>query len=392
MRLIPSDPDIQTIVNRISDGDINLQPNFQRGEVWSENKKVRLIDSILRQWHVPPIHVVEIMKTGKQDVLDGQQRLVSIRDFVEGGLKINGNIEPLDYEIQKLDGFTYRELPDFWRRKFDKFTIRVYSITDYLPSEPGELFFRLNQPTSLTSAEQRNAFFGPAREQIKELVEMFEGEGLTRRELGFSNSRMAYDDVVARLCVYLEWQKLTDKVTANILADRYRADKGFNDTTILRAQDSIRSFSESIHCLNNHMKFNKATLLSWFIFVSVLNAFPVSMDSRLVGDFIGSFESARANFKKGYTAFEFPYELTYELFSMFTDRSSSRVADVSSVLVRDFIIWVFFSNYIDDKYVRIQCSQIEDVKNFLRHGLTKELDIQDSLLEYIDACRWGSSI
>jgi hypothetical protein len=167
MRLIPSDSDIRTIVSRIFDGDINLQPNFQRGEVWGEVKKVRLIDSILREWHVPPIHVVEIKESGKQDVLDGQQRLVAIRDFVNGDISIDGNIEPLNEDIMKLDGNYYNDLPDFWRRRFDKFTLRVYSITDYLPSEPGELFFRLNQPTNLTSAEQRNAFYGPAREQLE---------------------------------------------------------------------------------------------------------------------------------------------------------------------------------------------------------------------------------
>lgn len=39
MRLLPSDPDIQTIVARIKGGDINLQPDFQRGEVWGSPKK-----------------------------------------------------------------------------------------------------------------------------------------------------------------------------------------------------------------------------------------------------------------------------------------------------------------------------------------------------------------
>lgn len=170
MRLLPSDPDIQTIVSRIKNGDYDLQPDFQRGEVWGDSKKRRLIDSVLRDWHVPPIHVVEVRETAKQEVLDGQQRLVAIRDFVNGVIKVDGKIQPFDDEIIKLDGMTYSELPEFWRRRFDQFTIRVFKITDYSPEEPGELFFRLNQPTNLTSAEQRNAFFGPARQQVKKLV------------------------------------------------------------------------------------------------------------------------------------------------------------------------------------------------------------------------------
>ncbi|MFA5385655.1 MAG: DUF262 domain-containing protein [Eubacteriales bacterium] len=92
MRLLPSDPDIQTIVSRIQNGEINLQPDFQRGHVWSEFKKKRLIDSILRDWHVPPIHVVVVNETGMQDVLDGQQRLVAIYEFFKGEFPVDGHI------------------------------------------------------------------------------------------------------------------------------------------------------------------------------------------------------------------------------------------------------------------------------------------------------------
>jgi hypothetical protein len=52
----------------------------------------------------------------------------------------------------------------------------------------------LNQPTSLTGAEQRNAFFGPVRAQIKEFVEALEKMGLGKEFLAFSNSKMAYHD------------------------------------------------------------------------------------------------------------------------------------------------------------------------------------------------------
>lgn len=105
---------------------------------------------------------------------------------------MDGNTQPEDDEIRQLDGFSYKELPDFWRRRFDQFTIRVFRITDYSAEEPGELFYRLNQPTNLTAAEQRNVFFGPARQQVKELAEFMQELGMDKTALGFSNSRMAY--------------------------------------------------------------------------------------------------------------------------------------------------------------------------------------------------------
>ncbi|TIM39283.1 MAG: DUF262 domain-containing protein [Mesorhizobium sp.] len=133
MQLSPSDPDIQTIVARIRNGDLDLQPDFQRGEVWSTHKKRRLIDSILRNWYVPPIHTVVVPGSHQQEVLDGQQRLVAIRDFVNGHYSVDGNIPPFDERMQRLDGLRYEQLPNDVRRLFDNFTIRVMRVTDYQP-------------------------------------------------------------------------------------------------------------------------------------------------------------------------------------------------------------------------------------------------------------------
>ena len=112
---------------------------------------------------------------------------------------VASSVEPFDDEIESIGGLLYGQLPDKWRRRFNQFTIRVFRIVDYQASEPAELFFRLNQPTSLTGAEQRNAFFGPVREQIKGLLEDFSRLGMERGVFGFSNSRMAYDDVLSRV-------------------------------------------------------------------------------------------------------------------------------------------------------------------------------------------------
>ncbi len=101
----------------------------------------------------------------------GEQRLAAIRDFIEGEFSINGNQDPLEKHIVELDGLTWDHLPNHIKSKIEDFTIRVLTISDYKPGEPGELFYRLNQPTNLTSAEQRNAYFGEARQQVKDLSE-----------------------------------------------------------------------------------------------------------------------------------------------------------------------------------------------------------------------------
>ncbi|MGD9510462.1 MAG: DUF262 domain-containing protein, partial [Geminicoccaceae bacterium] len=296
MLLTASDPDIQTIIGRIHDKDLDLQPNFQRGEVWPLSKKKKLVDSILRNWHVPPIHTVVIPSTGKQEVLDGQQRLAAIRDFVENKFRVDGSIAPHDPEIKTLDGLYYRKLPEPVRRRFNSFQIRFLRITEYKPEEPGELFFRLNQITNITSAEQRNAFYGPVRDQIKALVKIFEDRGNNRETLGFSNSRMAYDDVLAKLLCALEDGRITAKLTASALANRFREDKAINDQIIRTAEIIIEMFSIIRKAKRSPTKFNKATLLSWFIFIA---HFVVRQKEekavRYLCSFLDSFEAERFN-------------------------------------------------------------------------------------------------
>jgi hypothetical protein len=115
-----SELEIETLYNRIKNHDVNLQPDFQRGEVWSTQKKKKLIDSILRGWKIPPIHFV-LGENAVDEVLDGQQRLVSIRDFIDNEISIDGYLTPLDNNIQGYHGMYYKDLPDAIQRKFRKY-------------------------------------------------------------------------------------------------------------------------------------------------------------------------------------------------------------------------------------------------------------------------------
>jgi len=348
MRLLPSDPDVETIVSRIFSGDINLQPEFQRGEVWSKPKKQRLIDSILRDWHVPPIHVIENPHTRKQEVLDGQQRLVAIRDFVQGLMAVDGSIPPLDESIKSLDGCYYKDLPPEWRRRFNQFTIRVFRIVDFRASEPAELFFRLNQPVGLTGAEQRNAFFGPVREQIRDLVEGLSDRRIDKNILGFSNSRMAYDDVFSRVALAIERRSIAEKITASSLADLYRQEQPLAQQTVALINHAVQSVAEASLWSRSTLRFNKATLFSWLIFIvrARLSEYP-GLHPPELSAFLDYFQDLRNSvFHDDRLARRYVGGLPGGvLYTVYESRSSARVADVSSVLLRDAILWLVYEQF-----------------------------------------------
>lgn len=347
MHLTPSDPDIATLYRKIRQKRLDLQPNFQRGEVWGKAKKQRLIDSILRGWHIPPIHVIQVPNSEKQEVLDGQQRLAAIRDFLEGDFTVNGNLDPIEPYLMELDGLSWNELPETISGKIEDFTIRLLTISDYKPGEPGELFYRLNQPTNLTSAEQRNAYFGEARQQVKDLSETMIELGYSREVLGFSNSRMAYDDVISKFLLTLELGTLKKKITANSVTSRYRDSDGFDRDLIESAEKTLFKLLNCLMQSKTSVKLNKASTLSWLIFIySYSNSFYSEED---LIDFFDSFEKIKKEASESDELTILPKGinkgLVKKILAVYHDRSGSRVADTSSVVLRDLSLWSLFTVY-----------------------------------------------
>lgn len=105
----------------------NLNPEYQRKSVWSDEQQSLLIDSILKNIPIPPIFLREhIDKQGKTsfEVIDGKQRLSSIFRFIDNEIAtIDDDNDPL-YQSE-LAGLKFNDLEqnqefesileEFWR-------------------------------------------------------------------------------------------------------------------------------------------------------------------------------------------------------------------------------------------------------------------------------------
>ncbi|UBI09846.1 DUF262 domain-containing protein [Corynebacterium coyleae] len=330
--------DLSSVLARIIDDEIDLQPEFQRGLVWPKAKQARLIDTVLRGWAIPPVHLIA-HQDDTMSVLDGQQRLTALRDFKYNKFKIGG-FPPDDEKMKELKGLTFSELNADTQRRFLKYRIPCYEIYDYEPSEPYELFFRLNQPTGLTSAEKRNALFGEARHQVSQLVKAKEWDP---KVLGFSNNRMSYDDVAARACVLVEKGRLDTSLRSQAIDEFYRSKNGFNNQSLETVEIAMKQVRKAVEEANYAPKFNKATLLSWIMFFARAELLGIQVNGGKALMFVNQgtefFNKLSSN----------QSDLTKSLQAVYRDRSSLRVTDVLSVLARDFCIWqlALIANAVD---------------------------------------------
>lgn len=74
---------VETIVSQINKGNIDLNPKFQRRNAWKDDKRSRLIESLILGIPVPEIVLAEDRnKKNSFIVIDGKQRLLTIAGFI----------------------------------------------------------------------------------------------------------------------------------------------------------------------------------------------------------------------------------------------------------------------------------------------------------------------
>ena len=92
----PGSLPIITLMNDISDvrhGGLDLQPEYQRNFVWSNEFMDKLLLSLAKRYPIGNITIrkmdVSNSKGARQEVVDGQQRLRTIYDFINNEYEIN---------------------------------------------------------------------------------------------------------------------------------------------------------------------------------------------------------------------------------------------------------------------------------------------------------------
>lgn len=130
-------------------GKLDIRPKYQREFVYGEKQEKAVIDTISKNYPLNVMYWVE-KEDGTYEVMDGQQRTLSICHYYWGAFAVNwkGN----------LWGFS--NLPDAEREQFLNYELDVYICKDGTDTEKLDWFQVINiAGEELTNQEIRNAVF-----------------------------------------------------------------------------------------------------------------------------------------------------------------------------------------------------------------------------------------
>jgi hypothetical protein len=203
---------IREFLSMKQDGELTLQPDYQRNFVASAQIASRLVESILLDVPIPVIYLAE-EKDGSFSVIDGQQRLTSFLSFLDGKFPNGSEFRLSGLKVlSDLNRKKYTDLDKDLQTKIK--TTTLHSIIIKKESNEDikfEIFERLNTgSTKLNEDEIRNTVY--RGEYIKLLAELSENSTFNQlvQKDNFKN-RMIYRGMILRFLALSEKSYLNYK-------------------------------------------------------------------------------------------------------------------------------------------------------------------------------------
>jgi len=176
-----------------SKGRLNVEASYQRNEVWNDNKKQLLIDTMVRglPCGIVTLYMYHDPEKGKDiyEVIDGKQRLTTIFSYLHSSFVLpesivnqkNSVLDATDHEVvddvddeedealsvdvgqssrSKYVNKTWKDLPEGDQDDFFEIKVPAFVVRSKQRDLAVDVFVRMNQNTvGLSSQEIRNAVF-----------------------------------------------------------------------------------------------------------------------------------------------------------------------------------------------------------------------------------------
>lgn len=203
---------IKEIYSSVEDGDIILNPEYQRNYVYDTKRASKVIESVLLEIPLPAIFTNE-EEDGTMEVIDGVQRISSIIKFIKGEYELIG----LDI-LSDLNGKSFKNFTVEQKRIFRQKTLRIIKFKkDCSEDVKFEIFLRLNQGSvKLNNQELRNCMYrGYFNDKIKETA----NNVLVKELFDFDQNkinRFMIEEYILRGLMFLNYDSLINKKSLNV--------------------------------------------------------------------------------------------------------------------------------------------------------------------------------
>ncbi len=165
----------EMLLKRVDNGEIKINPEYQRRHRWTPEISSRLIESLILNIPIPLIYLsqdIDIDEETKEgiarySIIDGQQRVTAIINFFKNEYPLT-SLEVL----KELEGNYFKDLPPFLVRRLEDRSIKFLRVDSTADSKVKyDIFERLNSGSvHLEPQELRNSIYrGKFNDLIKEL-------------------------------------------------------------------------------------------------------------------------------------------------------------------------------------------------------------------------------
>lgn len=260
-------------------GLIDLNPGYQRGKVWSKEKKKLLLDSIFRKMHVPAIYF-RILDNGYYECVDGQQRLTAIFDFFDNKISLSRKITP------EYGNKYFEELPQDIKDIFEDHEIIIVELNKCPDEEIREMFDRLQRGMPLTAGERLNAKLGAMHDFINTL-----SNHPFFKNVNIRDYRGAFHQISAQISA-LELYGIAD-VKFKDLEKMYENNKIFNiNSKEALWINKVYNFLQTAFNEKTPELHTRAGIITLYLLTSeILKNYAMKDKEKIIHDFIIEFEN-----------------------------------------------------------------------------------------------------
>lgn len=220
-----ADLTVSSLHSYLANGKLEI-PEFQRGYVWTRTQASRLIESLIIQCPIPVVYFSQ-SSDNKLIVIDGNQRLLSIKLFLNDGFELQGLTT-----YPELNGLSWNTLDPRFRDHINNRTLRCITILrETHPQIKFDVFERLNTGSVKLNAQELRHGINHGR--LMENLDVLVKNDLWKKASGIrKDTRMKGAELVLRFLAFRHDRSNYEKPLASFLDNFSSKNKNVDKKTV----------------------------------------------------------------------------------------------------------------------------------------------------------------